>query len=67
MATATLARQSISPAIPRSFKEVSEQSKKACGMRCGSPDFGPYGSRGRVSVFYFADKDGYRFGSVKAL
>jgi hypothetical protein len=73
MASATLARQSIPTAVPRSFSEalkqdwriVAENSKSIHGMRCGCITL-ELDNR-HISVFYFADKDGYRFGSVKVL
>jgi hypothetical protein len=72
MATATVA-QSEPAAIPRCLSEaikqgwriVAEKSKSTPGMRCGSVTL-ELDNR-RVSVFYFADKDGYHFGSLKAL
>jgi hypothetical protein len=73
MATATLARQSISPAIPRSFSEaikqgwriIAEKSKTIRGNRRGSVTL-ELDNR-RVSVFYIADRNGYHFGQIKAV
>jgi hypothetical protein len=76
VATATVARtvaHSGPGSIPHSFSEalkqgwqiVAEKSKSIPGNRCGSVTL-ELDNR-RVSMFYFADKDGYRFGSIKAL
>jgi hypothetical protein len=73
VATAMVTQQSERAAIPRSFYEalkqgwriVREKSKSIPGNRCGSVTL-ELDSR-RMSVFYFADKDGYRFGSPKVL
>ena len=76
MATATAAKAiqlSEHTSIPCSFTEalkqgwriISDKSKSARGMRCGSLTLALNGRR--VSVFYVGDKDGYGFGSVKAV
>ena len=76
MATATVVRTaqySEPTAIPRSVTEalkqgwhiITDRSKSARGVRCGSLTLAK--NERRVSVFYFANKDGYRFGSIKVL
>jgi hypothetical protein len=69
MATATLARQSIplsfSEAIKSGWSILSETSRCVRGSRCGTVVLEKGGRR--ISVSYFADRDGYRFGFVKVL
>jgi hypothetical protein len=73
VATAMVTQQSERAAIPRSFYEalkqgwriVAEKSKSVRGSRCGAVMLAKNGRR--ISVPYFADSDGYRFGFVKAL
>jgi hypothetical protein len=70
MATATVPQQQ-SAVIPSSFTEalengwtvLSEVSKEARGKRCGSVVLAKDGRR--VSVFFFANADGYHFGTIK--
>lgn len=58
---------------PRNFVEAltegwsitTESSRLARGKRCGSVTLEKNGSR--IAVVYFADRDGYRFGSPQAL
>ena len=69
MASPTLARQSIplsfSEAIKSGWNILSETSRCVRGSRCGTVTLAKDGRR--ISVSYFADSDGYRFGFVKVL
>ncbi len=74
-----MATQTVSPVvqfqqpIPRNFVEaltqgwrlVGEKSKSRGAHRCGTATLERDGRR--ILVSYFADRDGYRFGSVKVL